>query len=70
VRIAETPEGAKAFRIGERQSGAIEQLRLLQIRLAAGGLGAVETDLGVRAVAERLRLRPAASAQCITLLRR
>jgi hypothetical protein len=65
VRIAEAPECAQPFGIDEDQRWAVETLRVVKIGLATGGLRTVEPDFCVRAVAERLSLRVAASAQRI-----
>jgi len=47
VRIAETPERAEAFRVGELEDRAVQHLRLIEIGRAVGGLGAVKSDLEV-----------------------
>lgn len=54
VRVAEAPECAQVFRVGERHAGAIQGFGLFKIGLATGHLGPIKTDLGMAAVAERL----------------
>src|ERR1035438_7303472 len=66
-RVAETGEGAQAFRVGEQHGRAFDGLSLLQIRLATGRFSAVELNLRVGAVAERLVARLAATAKRILL---
>src|SRR5207237_6713366 len=62
VRIAEARGCAQRLGVGERQDGTLRELRLHPVRLPARGLGAVEDDLLVRAIAERLGVRVAAAA--------
>ncbi|MDH6257507.1 hypothetical protein [Bradyrhizobium sp. BR13661] len=62
VRVAKAPEGAELLGIHERHGGAIKNLRLIDVRLTAGGFRAIKTDLGMRAIAEGLFLRLTASA--------
>ena len=61
--VAEMAERAQAPRIRKRQRRSLEHVSLFEIRLAARGLGAVEADRPVCAIAERLRARMPASAQ-------
>src|SRR5947207_3478753 len=70
VRIAEARGCAQRLGVGEREHGTLRELRLLPVRLPARGLGAVEGDLLVRAIAERLGVRVAAAAQRVALPRR
>lgn len=70
IGIAKASERAEALCVGERQHGSVEGLGLVQIRLTACGLGAVEPDLGMGAVAIRLGAGLTATAQSIFLPRR
>ena len=54
VRIAETRECAKAFRVGELKDRADQHLRLIEIGFMASRLGSFKSDLKVCAVTERL----------------
>src|SRR5207244_12384766 len=69
VRIEEARGRTRCLRVRERQGGSFQDLRLFAIRGAAGGFGAVEADLLVGAVAERLGFRLAAPAELVRLLR-
>ncbi len=69
VRIAEARKGAETFCIGEHHCGSFDGLRLLDVRFAVRRLGAVEADLGMGAVAERLVVRMSAPAQRVFLRR-
>ena len=53
-RVAETGEGAQAFSVREQHSRAFYGLSLLKVRLVTGRFRAVEVNLRMGAVAERL----------------
>src|SRR2546423_14522698 len=63
VRIAEARARTQRLRVREREGGSFQDLRLFAIRGAKGRFGAVEADLPMGAVAERLGLRLAAAAE-------
>src|SRR5256885_2192252 len=67
VRIAEARARTQRLRIREREGGSFQDLRLFAIRGTGGGFGAVEADLRVGAVAERLGFRLTAPAQLVRL---
>ena len=52
IRITETGRRTQPLGIGQPQRGSIERLCLVEIGGAAGGFGAVEANLCVRAVAD------------------
>src|SRR5260370_19725287 len=68
VRIAEARARTQLLRVRERERRTFQDLRLFAIRSAGGGLGAVETDLLMGAVAERLGFRLAAPAELVRIL--
>jgi len=65
VRIAKACERAQGLGISELHRSPVEHLRLLRDRLSTGSFCPVETDLGMRAVAERFLIRMSAAAECI-----
>jgi hypothetical protein len=67
VRIAETRECTKAFRVGELKDRTVQHLRLMVIGFTTSRLGSFKSDLRVRAVTEGLGSRPTASTECIGL---
>src|SRR5437868_10691205 len=57
VRIAEARARTQRLRVRQREGGSFQDLRLFAIRGTGGGFGAVEADLRMGAVAERLGFR-------------
>ena len=69
-RIAETGKGAQILCISQVQGRPFDGLRLLQVRLTAGGFGPVKLNLLMAAITERFVARLTASAQRILRWRR
>ena len=67
-RVAEACEGAEVFLIGKRHRGAFNRFGLFNVGLMAGGFRTIETDFGVRAVAERFVGRMAAATEGVLRL--
>src|ERR1700680_1702920 len=65
IWIAKACERAQDLGISELHRRPFEHLRLLRDGLSTGSFGRVETDLGMRAVAERFLIRISLAAECI-----
>src|SRR6202007_2925097 len=63
VRYAEVRPGTEHLRVGQVVCGALQNLRLAAVGLSARGLGAIETNFLVGAIAEGLGPRMAAAAE-------